>query len=71
VTRALVLETSEVEQADVSIEVFEQADEAFLTSSTRNVMPIARINDRVLQPGPLSEAASQRLAALMAETTDP
>jgi hypothetical protein len=34
-------------------------------------MPIARINDRVLQPGPLSEAASQRLAALMAETTDP
>jgi branched-chain amino acid aminotransferase len=71
VTRGLVVETSEVDEIDLPIEVLSTTTEAFLTSSTRDVMPIDRIDDRVLKPGPLTAAASAAFAALAASTLDP
>jgi branched-chain amino acid aminotransferase len=71
VTRALVIETSGVDELDVSIEALRTTSEAFLTSSTRDVMPIHRIDDRELEPGPLTAAAADALAALMATDVDP
>jgi len=71
VTRALVIETSDVDELDVPIEVLETTSEAFLTSSTRDVMPIVRIDERALEPGPLTAAAATALAELMATDLDP
>ena len=71
VTRALVIETSDVVEADLPIEVLTTTSEAFLTSSTRNVMGIHRIDDRELPIGPLTIAAAEALAVLMAADVDP
>ena len=71
VTRDLVIETSAVEEVDVPIEILEATTEAFLTSSTRDVMAIDRIDDRTLEPGPLTAAAAARFAELAASTIDP
>lgn len=49
VTRALVIESSGAIEQDIPIEWFEHAEEAFLTSSTRDVHPIAAINGRALK----------------------
>ena len=52
---------------------FARADEAFLTSSTRDVQPVARVDGRALPtcPGPLTSGAAEAFAALAAETSDP
>ncbi len=71
VTRELVIETTGCEEIDVSIEHLVSTREAFLTSSTRDVMPIVRIDDRTLTVGALSTDASAAFADLMAATTDP
>ncbi|MEM9517786.1 MAG: aminotransferase class IV [Actinomycetota bacterium] len=71
VTRALVIETSGVTELDLPIGVLETTSEAFLTSSTRDVMPLHRIDDRDLRPGPLTAAAAAAFAALVAGATDP
>jgi len=71
VTRALVLEVADVEELDVPIEVLETTTEAFLTSSTRDVMTIDRIDGRAIDPGPRTAAAAEAFAALVATTLDP
>lgn len=71
VTRALVIETSGVDEVDVPIEILQTTSEAFLTSSTRDVMPIVRVDDRDLEAGPLTAAAAAALADLMATDVDP
>ena len=71
VTRGLVVETSEVEEIDLPIEVLTTTAEAFLTSSTRDVMAIDRIDDRTLEPGPLTAAAAAAFADLASSTIDP
>ena len=43
ITRDLVLETTDAFEADVAMDDFARADEAFLTSSTRDVQPVAGI----------------------------
>ena len=65
ITRALVIASSEVAEQDIPIEWFEQADEAFLTSSTRDVHPIASINGRTLAV--VNGAATQRSAVALAK----
>ena len=44
-----------------------------VTSSTRDVLPVARIDDRELSPcpGSLTAAAQVAFASLVSETTDP
>lgn len=72
VTRALVLETTDAEEADLSIDVLATADEIFLTSSTRDVQPVRRADGRDLGPdGPITLAAAQAFAELAATTPDP
>lgn len=65
VTRALVIEACadagiSVEEAPLPIGVLDSCDEAFLTSSTRDVHPLSRINERVM-PG-LAGSVTQRVA---------
>ena len=73
VTRELVLERVDVVERDVPIDALMLADEAFLTSSTRDVQPIASVDGRSLPaaPGPRTSAAIDAFAALSASCTDP
>jgi branched-chain amino acid aminotransferase len=73
VTRELVLEVVEAHEEDLPLDALAGADEAFLTSSTRDVQPIASVDGRALPraPGPLTAAARAALAALSARTLDP
>jgi branched-chain amino acid aminotransferase len=74
ITRALVCEQVDVvERGDLTFEDLRSASEAFLTSSTRDVHPIDRVDDVVLAhaPGPLTAAAMAAFASLEAEGLDP
>ena len=73
ITRELLLEETDAVEEDVTMDEFLGADEAFLTSSTRDVQPIAAVDGRALPscPGPLTEAAADAFAALQARTLDP
>jgi branched-chain amino acid aminotransferase len=70
VTRGLVIERCglDVDQRDVPLEVLYLADEAFLTSSTRDVQPIRSVDGRALTtcPGRLTERAMAAYATLLA-----
>ncbi|HEX4901678.1 MAG TPA: aminotransferase class IV, partial [Acidimicrobiales bacterium] len=53
ITRELVCELVDVEEVDLPLAVLEEADEVFLTSSTRDVQGQHRVDDRTLDaPGP-------------------
>ena len=73
VTRELLFELVEVIEEDLPLDALGAADEAFLTSSTREVQPIRVVDGRPLPaaPGPLSEAAARALAELVARDLDP
>ena len=64
VTRALVLEWCGGVEVDEPIEVLTGASEIFLASTTRDVQPVSRWDDRVLDvPGPVTRAAQQAWSA--------
>jgi branched-chain amino acid aminotransferase len=63
VTRALLIEWADVVERDLPTGALLDADEVFLTSSTRDVQAVHAVGDRELPPGPVT----QRLAALFAE----
>jgi branched-chain amino acid aminotransferase len=72
VTRDLVLEVTDAVEEDIPMEVFEQADEVFLTSTGRDVQAVHRVDDRALTaPGPLTDAAAAAFAELAAAEVDP
>lgn len=71
ITRELVLECTAAEEADLPIEHLLTTTEAFLTSSTRDVMPISRIDDRILEVGALTDDAMARFDLLAASSSDP
>ncbi|GAA4514019.1 MULTISPECIES: aminotransferase class IV [Nonomuraea] len=73
VTRALVVEWSGAEEADVPLSALYSAEEAFLTSTTRDVQPIARVDDTVLPvaPGPITAKAMRVFAERAAADLDP
>lgn len=78
VTRALVIELAEsagiaVEQVAIPLEALGSADEAFLTSTTREVQPIGHIEGRgpVPAPGPVTRRLEQLFAQLVAHDLDP
>ena len=68
-----MLELTDAVEDDVPISDLRRADEAFLTSSTRDVQPIASIDGRALPscPGPLTQAATAAFSALVARGLDP
>lgn len=74
ITRELVLElTGAVEVDDAGFADLRAAEEAFLTSSTRDVQAIATVDGSTLPeaPGPLTRTAAAALATLQARTLDP
>jgi branched-chain amino acid aminotransferase len=73
ITRALVLEWCGGEEADLSLEEFYRAEEAFVTSSTRDIQPIAMVDSTPLPaaPGPITAKAMEVFAARGAEDVDP
>lgn len=73
VTRALVVELTRAAEEDLPIAALAEADEAFLTSTTREVQPISAVDGRALPatPGPLTSAAANAFNALVARDLDP
>jgi branched-subunit amino acid aminotransferase/4-amino-4-deoxychorismate lyase len=52
VTRAVLLRDRDAEEGRYPLERLLAADEVFLTSSVREVMPVVRVGHRELEPGP-------------------
>ena len=75
VTRALIVERCrlDVAERDLPMAALAEAEEAFLTSATRNVQAIRRVDGRPLPrcPGRETEAAAQAYAELQATDPDP
>jgi branched-chain amino acid aminotransferase len=73
ITREIVLETTDAAEEDLPMAVLATADELFITSSTRDVHPVSRVDDRSLPqaPGPLTREAAAAFAALEAADPDP
>lgn len=75
VTRDLLVEwlPDLIEERDVPLEAMATTAEAFLTSSMRDVHPIAAVDGRALDPvpGPLTRRAAEVFAARVAENADP
>jgi branched-chain amino acid aminotransferase len=73
VTRALVLEWAGAAEEDLPISALADADEAFLTGTTRDVQPIRKVNGSKLAgvPGPITRKAAEVFAARAAESPDP
>ena len=66
VTRSLVLEVEAAADGEFALDELLAADEAFTTSSIREVMPVASIDGRPLRPGPV---AARLQAALRLRST--
>lgn len=75
VTRGLVLDRCgvHIEQRDLPMAAVYMADEAFLTSATRDVQPVRAVDGRGLAscPGPLTETVAAAYTALLALDPDP
>jgi branched-chain amino acid aminotransferase len=72
VTRDLVLRATAAEERPLPIEVLEDADEIFLTSTTRDVQGVHRIDERDLQaPGPVTAEAAAAFDALATHDMNP
>lgn len=73
VTRDLLLELRVAEEEDVPLSALAEAEEAFLTSSTRDVQPIASVDGTPLPaaPGPVTKAAADAFRDLQARDVDP
>jgi len=48
-----------VEECSLRYEDFEQADEIFMSGNYSKCMPVTRIDNRTLQPGPLFRRARE------------
>jgi branched-chain amino acid aminotransferase len=72
VTRALLLEWHGAREVDEPIDVLARADEVFLVSTTRDVQPVARCDDRELAvPGPVTAACMKVWAEREPQDLDP
>ncbi|GHE33006.1 4-amino-4-deoxychorismate lyase [Streptosporangium violaceochromogenes] len=73
VTRALTLEWCGGVEEDVPLSALYEADEAFLTSTTRDVQPIRMVDKTVLPaaPGPVTAKAMRIFAERSAADLDP
>lgn len=77
ITRALVIEWCReegltVEEQTLPVSVLQEADEVFLTSSTKDVMPVDAVDDRTFEaPGPVTRRAAEIFRRLSAERPNP
>lgn len=61
----------EVREETLPLEVLHDADEVFITSSTKDVLAIHAVDDRAIEPGPVTARAAEIFARLCAERMDP
>jgi branched-chain amino acid aminotransferase len=73
VTRALVLEWCGGDEEDLPLEELAASDEAFLTSTTRDIQPIRAVDGNVFPaaPGPITRKAMEVFAERGAADLDP
>lgn len=72
ITRELVLEWARATEQDLPMDVLQEAEEVFLTSSTRDVHPVSRIDQRDLgAPGPVTAEVSATFRERAARNSDP
>lgn len=71
ITRELVLEWSDAVESTLTMADLATADEVFLTSSTRDVHPVTRVDARKLEVGPRTREVAAIFAATSAVTMDP
>jgi len=72
VTRALVIEWFGATEKDAPLGVLDEADEIFLASTTRDVQPVRRTDERELTaPGPVTARAQQVWSERSGADTDP
>jgi len=72
VTRDLVLEWSGAIERDVPMSALEEAEEVFITSSTRDVQPVHRVDSRSLPaPGPVTTAVREDFLRRAGADVDP
>ncbi len=72
VTRALVLEAGLAVERRIPLAVFRDAEEVFLTSTTRLGQPVAAIDDRLLAPsGARTAEIASYLSTLVQTTSEP
>jgi branched-chain amino acid aminotransferase len=71
VTRELVIELVGACEADIPMPALGSVEEAFLTSSTRGVHPIGRLDGRTFEVGERTRVAASAYADLVARTSDP
>jgi branched-chain amino acid aminotransferase len=72
VTRELVCELVPVDDSPLSMDALAEADEVFLTSSTRDVHPVHAVDGReVAAPGPVTAGVQAAWGAMVERTLDP
>ena len=72
ISRALLLEWYGGREVDEPVGVLRDADELFLVSTTRDVQPVTRCDDRELAaPGPVTAKCQEVWAAREAQDVDP
>lgn len=73
ITRALAVEWTGAVEKDLPLDVLEQADEVFLTSTLRDIQAVHRVDDRELPgaPGPVTAKAMRVFDERAAADKDP
>lgn len=72
ITRELLLEWNMAVEADLTLEDLENADEVFVTSSTRDVHPVTRLGDREWsEPGAIAREVSAQFVRRIVQDIDP
>jgi branched-chain amino acid aminotransferase len=61
ITRAYVIEECDAQERPCTLDDVAAADEAFIASTVREVMPISAVDDVTLAPGPVTADARERL----------
>jgi branched-chain amino acid aminotransferase len=73
VTRALVLQWTDAEEADLPYSVLEEAEEVFLTGTLRDVQGVSRVDQRELPdaPGPVTQKVMELFSQHAAADLEP
>ena len=76
ITRELLIEWCRddgmpVEERPLPLDILHTADEVFITSSTRDILPVHAVDDRRVDPGPVTARAARVFTERAAKDIDP